>query len=516
MLRKKKRVKSVKKISVLIMSRSLVMIVVPIMSLVSFVGILVWSAKEFSGIYWVLILLNYTVVFHLIRSSEEPAFKIAWFFLLLHFPLVGGGIYLLLQGKEISKNTNFRSMEYHIQKEMQLLYLEEEQKIMPYYEDAKPQLYYFQREIHSPAFQRNQVRYFGSGENLYQEMIRILKKAQNYIFLEYFLISHGAFWTEILKILKQKAQEGLEIRVIYDDAGCFFHLDQGYPEKMAQLGIKAQVFHSLSPRISRRSNHRNHRKLLIVDGTMAITGGVNISDEYINQVQRFGYWKDGGVSISGSSVRAMVIQFLGMWEYCSGLIENMNLFFPEKIDFFQETSIIVPYNSIPKDCEAMGQRVFLNLITRAKRFIHITTPYLVLDTATQTALCNAGKSGIEVVILTPHIPDKKLVFQMTRAFYVPLIASGVQIYEFTPGFIHEKKVIVDNIFATIGTVNLDYRSLFLHFENGIWLWNSPCIQDMEEDFQKILAKSQIYTESGDCRAITKIMRGILRLFSPLL
>lgn len=481
-----------------------------VVGMLTLVWVMAQALPWFGGL---LRLFSYGLAFRLMRSSQEPAFKIAWLWLLLPFPLVGGCLYLLLRGR--SEKKRIAVMQQRIAEELMGFGFDGMVPSLPYQEDGAPQIYYLEQELHCAGFEGCEAVYLSSGEVLFGAMLEELGKAKRYILIEYFLINEGVFWQELLHILEKKVEAGVDVRVIYDDAGCFFKLGQNFSQQLMELGIQVQVFHPLGGLFSRRCNQRNHRKIMVIDGITAFTGGVNLSDEYINRKERFGYWKDSGVRVTGAAVWAMTVLFLSMWEYCGGKIEKYSSFFPENREFFQETSVVLPYNSIPVDSEAEGQRVLLNLITRAKRYIHITSPYLILDTATQTALCNAAKSGIEVVIITPHIPDKKLVFQVTRAFYGVLMEAGVHIYEFTPGFIHEKNVVVDGVFGTIGTVNLDFRSLFLQFENGLWLWNSPCLEEMERDFQQTRSLSQGY-EAEKCNVILGVVRSILRLLSPLM
>lgn len=460
--------------------------------------------------------ISYGVVLWLLNSPEEPAYKICWLLLLLPFPVVGGCFFLLFRGYGMSTSLKkfIASMGESHQIHLSHYFIEKHLPPLPQHRDALPQIHYLEQQVCCSGFLHSKANYFSSGELFFPRMLCSLRKAERYIFLEYFIIAEGTFWNQVLEILITKVSEGILVRVIYDDAGCFFALPSNYRKKLEQYGIEVQVFHPLYPVLSSQLNHRDHRKIMVIDGCIALTGGINISDEYINQKKRFGEWKDSGLVIEGMAAWSMTVMFLTMWAYCKEEQENISDFLPRKCSFFQETSVILPYNNIPMDYEAVGQRVFLNLITRAKDFIHITSPYLILDTATQSALCNASKSGIEVRIITPHIPDKKLVFQVTRAFYPSLIKAGVQIYEFTAGFIHSKTVVVDGVFATIGTVNLDFRSLFLHFENGVWLWGTPCIQEMEQDFQNTLKRCQRYQETH-----TKhwgIFHSILRVFSPFM
>lgn len=463
--------------------------------------------------------VSYAVAIYLLNSSVEPAFKIAWLLLLLPFPLVGGSIFLLLRGQGLRNHRALKRMQISQQEGMHAPYesgLEVEYpKEMPYLAEGKLQIHYLAQEANCIGYHHCHTVYYPWGQEVVPEILTALRQAKSYIFLEFFLVAEGKFWGEILDVLKQKAREGVEIRLIYDGAGCFFSLPPDYPRYLATFGIQCSVFHPLYPVLSTRLNHRDHRKMLIVDGVWAVTGGINVSDEYINEKERFGLWKDSVLTVEGKAVWSMTVMFLTMWRYCTGEEESFFHFFPKKFPFFQETAIVLPYTNTILDHGAVGQAVFLNLISQAKRYIHITSPYLILDTASQTALCQAAKSGIQVQIITPNIPDKKLVFQVTRGFYPLLQESGVEIYQFTSGFIHGKTVVVDDVFATVGTVNLDFRSLFLHFENGVWLWQSETIAEIEQDFQHTLLESTLQERQSES-SCSKLVSSILRIFSPLM
>ena len=306
--------------------------------------------------------------------------------------------------------------------------------------------------------------------------------------------------------------------MLYDDFGCMFTLPRDYNETLMQKGIQCRVFNRLMPVMSLRLNNRDHRKLLIIDGKAGFTGGINLADEYINVRERFGHWKDSAILLEGDAVWSMTVMFLTMWDNIANWDENFEYFRPPAAPVRPWTGYVQPYTDTPLDREAVGQAVYLNMIAKAKNYIYITTPYLVIDTATNTALCNAAKSGVDVRIITPHIPDKRYVFEVTRAHYPPLLEAGVQIYEYTPGFIHAKNFVVDDRFATIGTVNLDYRSLFLHFEDGVWLCEAPCIRDIRKDFEETFTRSEPCSlrQFKHLNILLQLYRSILRVFAPLM
>ena len=345
-----------------------------------------------------------------------------------------------------------------------------------------------------------------------------LKKAKKYIFMEYFIIQEGKMWNTILDILKEKAAQGVDVRVIYDDMGCIMTLPNGYNKKLESYGIKCSVFNPFVPILSSKFNTRDHRKICVIDGNVGFTGGINLADEYINAYEKHGHWKDTSVMLKGEGVFALTAMFLSMWDYCSGWEEDFDLFRPESMPRLPGSGWVQPYTDTPLDHEKVGQAVYLNMISRARDYIYITTPYLIVDVATNTALCNAAKAGVDVRIITPHIPDKRSVFEVTKAHYPPLLEAGVKIYEYTPGFIHAKNFVVDGRYATVGTVNLDYRSLFLHFEDGVWLCDAPCIADIKADFEKTLEQCEAISlrRARHLNILVQLYRSVLRIFAPLM
>jgi len=385
-------------------------------------------------------------------------------------------------------------------------------------EDAAFQARYMERRAHCPVYDDSRAEYFSIGEDCYERMLVELKKATRYVFLEYFIIQEGEMWNGILEILKDKAAQGVDVRVMYDDMGCMFTLSKNYREELETMGIRCCVFNRFVPVMSLHLNNRDHRKICAIDGKVAFTGGINLADEYINQREKYGHWKDSGIMVEGDAAWSMAVMFLTLWDRALQLEEDYEQFRPQPFNVPDAAGYVQPYTDSPLDYETVGHTVYLNMISKAEKYIYITTPYLILDTATNTALCNAAKAGVDVRIITPHIPDKKSVFHVTRAHYPPLLEAGVKIYEYTPGFIHAKNFVVDDQFATVGTVNLDFRSLFLHFENGVWMCQTPCIQDIKEDFLQTQKKSEKISlrRSRRLNLLVQFHRSVLRLFAPLM
>ena len=384
-------------------------------------------------------------------------------------------------------------------------------------EDAACMARYLEQTTCCPVYGNTRTKYYPLGDDCYNDILAALWDAERYIFIEYFIIEEGQLWNSILDILKDKAQHGVEVRVIYDDIGSISTLPSDYPAKLEKLGVHCQVFGRLMPVVSLRLNNRDHRKYMIVDGRVAFTGGINMADEYINVKPRFGHWKDSAIRLEGDAVWSMTVSFLSMWDFTHSGEEHFTPFRPAPAGGGAQ-GYVQPYHDCPWDNEAVGQSVYLNLIYRAKEYIYITTPYLVIDYSLTVALTTAAKSGVDVRIITPHIPDKKTVFELTRSHYEELLEAGVKVFEYEPGFIHSKNFVVDGRFATVGTVNLDYRSMFLHFENGVLLYETPSVAAIREDFLDTQSKSLAITLE-DCRSISlphRLLRDLLRLFAPLL
>ena len=480
--------------------------------------VIVKFSESFTQFYWICILVSFLAALGIISSRSDPAYKIVWLVLILPFPVFGGMIYLLFGG---SRHPRWLKKAMAAIDQTMLGELKKDFKadvLAPAGEDAVIQARYLERQAHCPVYTNSRVDYFSGGEDYFARMLAELRKAQRYIFLEYFIIQEGVMWDSVLEVLKEKARQGVDVRVMYDDMGCMFTLSRDYQNRLEEQGIRCCAFNRFLPVMSLLLNNRDHRKLCIIDGRTAFTGGINLADEYINAKERFGHWKDSGVLVEGDAAWSMTVMFLTMWDYAKKEREDYAAFRPAGAAVPGAEGYVQPYTDSPLDGEAVARTVYLNMISKAERYIYITTPYLILDDATNTALCNAAKSGVDVRIITPHIPDKKSVFQVTRAHYPPLLEAGVKIYEYTPGFIHAKNFVVDDQFATVGTVNLDFRSLFLHFENGVWMCRTPCIQAIKADFLQTLQVSERVSVRSSRRLNLplQLYRSILRLFAPLM
>lgn len=507
-----------KKLNSILFHRSVLVGVSLLVQVAVLASVILVFAIDTGYFYWTCVLISFLAMLWIIGNRMEPAFKIAWLIPILLMPVFGGIFYLLSGGSGVSERTRRKLQNIaHRSRETMAGDFRADQ-LMKEGEDAAGQARYLERYASCPVYTNTRTEYFSLGELAFERMLKELEKAEKYIFLEYFIIQEGVLWNRMLEVLKRKAAQGVEVRVVYDDFGCMYTLPQNYDAVLEGMGIHCRVFGRLVPVLSIRQNNRDHRKMLIIDGKTAFTGGMNLADEYINQRMKFGHWKDSAILLEGEAVWSMTVMFLSMWNNCAGLEEDFDAFRPVQMGNYENGGWVQPYTDTPLDHEKVGQSVYLNMISRARKSIYITTPYLIVDESTNNALCNAAKTGVDVRIIVPHIPDKRYVFEVTRAHYPPLLEAGVKIYEYTPGFIHAKNFIVDGKYATVGTVNLDYRSLFLHFENGVWMYNVPCIQDIQRDFEQTLSKSEEMTlrKTRRLSIIGSLYRSILRVFAPLM
>lgn len=462
-------------------------------------------------------LLSMVIVIVIVGDRSNPAYKIAWIIPIMMFPIFGWLLYLLFGGNRLSRRARrkLQGIDRVMQEELKDACGAQTLELVAG-EDAGHMARYIERVAHCPVYGHTQTKYFPSGELMFESMLRELKKAERYIFLEFFIIEPGKMWDSILEILEEKAAAGVEVRVLYDDMGCMFTLSRNYSQQLKKRGIKCSVFNRFRPVLSVRMNNRDHRKIMAIDGTAAYTGGVNLADEYINEKERFGHWKDTGILIRGDAAWSLTVMFLNMWDFSQSIREDFSQYHPGS-SFVQGNGFVQPYGDSPLDDEPVGETVYLNLINKAKKYVYLTTPYLIIDHAMAMSLTCAAKAGVDVRIITPHIPDKKMIFELTRAHYLQLLEAGVKIYEYTPGFIHAKVFAVDDRFGTVGTVNMDYRSMFLHFENGVALYDTDAVLDIKTDLLETQALSRQVTVE-DCRRLSlprRALRALLQVFAPL-
>ncbi|MDE6607270.1 MAG: cardiolipin synthase, partial [Lachnospiraceae bacterium] len=369
-----------------------------------------------------------------------------------------------------------------------------------------------------PVYEKPAVTYFPVGEDKFAEMLKQLNAAKHFIFLEYFIVEEGMMWGRVLEILARKAAEGVEVRVMYDGFCEFALLPHDYPKRLKALGIQCKMFAPITPFVSTHYNYRDHRKILVIDGHTAFNGGVNLADEYINHKTRFGHWKDTAVMVKGEAVRSFTLMFLQMWGVDEKTFEYGKFLSFPAFPVESAGGYVIPYGDCPLDDDRVGERVYMDILNRATYYVHIMTPYLILDEEMETALKFAAERGVEVVLLLPGIPDKKIPYALAKGHYTSLLESGVKIYEYTPGFVHAKVFVSDMREAVVGTINLDYRSLYHHFECATYMYGADCIPDIEADFQETLAKCrQVTKETVKKEKWTVKMAGcLMKVAAPLL
>ena len=480
---------------------------------------IIWKLNNyFVYFYAASVLLSLLLTLRIINNKSNPAFKIAWLIPILLFPVLGGLVYLVFGSDRTGKY--IRNKMGRIEKEMQdgISKANERSGIEKMPPDVVNQSHYISNSAHCPPYKNTTVEYLPMGEVKFERMVQELKKAKRYIFMEYFIIQEGTMWNTILDVLEEKAKEGVDVRVIYDDMGCILTLPTGYEKTLREKGIQCQIFNPFIPILSSHFNTRDHRKICVINGNVGFTGGINLADEYINGYEKHGHWKDTAILLKGEAVFSLTTMFLSMWDY---LIkkegEDYAAYYPDSWDENAQ-GIVQPFADNPLDDEAVGETVYLNLINKAKRYVYITTPYLILSNEMVTAMNTAAKSGVDVRIITPHVPDKWYVHAVSRSYYEMLVEAGVKIYEYTPGFVHAKTFVVDDEYAVVGTINLDYRSLYLHFECAAWMYKASCVTDVRDDFLKTQQMSQEITLE-ECRNISiprRLGRSVLRVLAPLM
>lgn len=476
-----------------------------------------YLSTSFKPISIALEIFSIIMVIYVYNRNDNPSYKLAWIALILIMPTAGGVLYLLFGGKKVSKElrrivlTSEHDTEGIINQEEKLIHELKNESI-----EASKQANYLWKHGGFPCYSNTKTTFIKSGEDYYQHLIEELNKAEKFIFLEYFILEEGKMLNGILEILAQKVQQGIDVRLMFDDAGSIAKLDQHFDKKLRKLGIKFKIFNPLRAKLIIQMNNRDHRKLTVIDNKVGFCGGINLADEYINEKEIYGHWRDQAVMLEGSGVSSLTFMFLQFWNF--GISNKDDFYECLKLYPSEDDGYVTPFSDSPTDDESVGYFAHLNIIHSADKYIYIQTPYLILDNVLKDGLTLASKNGVDVRIMVPHIPDKKYVNQVTKSNYEALLASGVRIYEYTPGFVHAKTIIADDEFGVIGSINFDYRSYFLHFENGIWMYKSKAILDCKSDFLQTLEKCKeiTYEEYMKTNAIVRILRSVLNLFSPLL
>ena len=475
-----------------------------------------------------LLACSIVVCIYILNKKEKPAYKLTWIFLILLFPLFGGPVYVFFHTQSSPRKLKRQMAE--ADSRYRPLFLPSGGNVMP--EMARenrenlPQVHYLQEYAGFPVYKHTQTSYFNSGEGFFEQALEELKKAEKYIFLEFFILRHGKMLDPILDILAEKAAGGLDVRIIYDDLGCFMSLPPNFNKNLESRGIKCMVFNPFKPILSSHQNNRDHRKIISIDGKTAFTGSMNLADEYINARERFGHWKDSAIMLQGEAAWSLTLIFLHMWnlERRESEQDNAGEFYPWKEADgaftpcrIESDGYVQPYADSPIDKENVGEHVYIQIINNAKEYVYINTPYLVVDDNLLSALTLSAKSGVDVRIITPYRWDKWIVSVVSRSYYRQLIEEGVKMYEYSAGFNHSKTFVSDDKIATVGTTNLDFRSLYLHFECGVCMYKTKSVMKVKEDFLNTLPVCKSITLK-DCsrNAVQRIVQDVLRIFAPLM
>lgn len=478
-------------------------------------------SKEHIYIYASLVFLSYLLVLYILNKKSTNDLKIPWIIFILLFPIPGVISYFIFGERFISKKTR-QIIEKEIKSiNKQVDFNFERTNLKPKVDNI---LRYIEKTSSTEPSAKTKTEYFKNGHDMFVNMLETLKEAKDYIFIEYFIISEGFMFNSILEILEVKAKAGLDVRIMYDDIGSIKNLPNNFKKEMKSKGIKVTTFNPYIPIMSSVHNFRNHRKFMIIDGIYGYTGGINLSDEYIGYKTPLKEFKDTGIKLTGEAVQNMTLLFIGLWNvYSKHKINDFSNYLKNSIEV-EPDGIVHVYGDGPSPIynNRIGEDVYVDIINQSERYLFITTPYLIINERISLSLKYAAMRGVDVRIITPGIPDKKSIFLITRSYYEELVEAGVKIYEFTPGFIHQKVFLSDDEIGVVGTINLDYRSLIHHFECACYLYESSCLKDIKEDFNEIINVSKLIT-LDECKnkktlkgTIKRIVINILRLFSPLL
>ena len=491
--------------------------IITLLEIAAIIGIMIALCIYVPKFYILCYITAFACILKIIASDDNPDYKVPWVLFVLVVPIAGFMLYFLfysrkLQKKFIRRLDELRKYRYESDQVKILEELERENA------HASAQAKMLCSISGASVFGNTKQTYYPLGEDMWQAMLPDLEKAEKFIFMEYFIIEEGRFWNSILDILKQKAASGVTVRVLYDDIGCMGTLPGDYAKTLRSYGIEATPFSRMRGQADGEFNNRSHRKICVIDGKVGYTGGVNIADEYINEVVKFGHWKDTGIRLEGEAVWELTRLFLSDYGLnVKTLPKDEHELYPTSD--ISEDGFVIPFGDGPSPIyeHRVGKSVIQNMLGSATRYMYMTTPYLIIDNDLCRSIESAALRGVDIRIIVPHIPDKRIVFGMTRSFYHRLMKSGVKIYEYAPGFIHAKSYIADDEYAMIGTINLDYRSLVHHFENGVWMYKCDSIKDLKADIDETLAKSiEITPDMLKTGLATRFIRSVVRIFAPML
>ena len=486
---------------------------------VAVISLVIIYLNEYYAVFQVVsTVIGLIVFFVLINKKENPEYKIPWLFLVLFLPIFGTLFYIMFAHMEVRKKD--RKLYYEAYNKLLPFVekIENNEEIDRYMGDDAGLARYLKQSSGLGGQLHNDIIYYPVGEKMWADMLEALNSAEKYILMEYFIVDPGHMWDSIHEILVRKVKEGVKVHFVYDDVGTVTMLPSSYYKKLRAEGIDAHKFNPFTPIVSAAVDHRSHRKIMVVDGKVAFTGGINLGDEYINENKRLGHWKDTGIRMKGNVVNSWIAMFFLDYIIAKREIPDFGFYFNENPERYDAPGCIVPFGDGPRPLydDQVGEENFINVLGRAKKYFYITTPYLIIDHHLTMALCDAAKRGVDVRIVTPHIPDKKMVFCITRSSYKQLREAGVRIYEYTPGFVHAKMFVSDDDIGFVGTINLDFRSLTHHFECGALLYKHPCNADILNDFQDMFNTSQLIDDKFKLSVGARLINAVLAVFRVML
>ncbi len=514
----------------IVFGRGVIIVLLVLLQLLLFLSMVFWLSRYAVAIYVAFIVLSSIAIIAVVNSGTNPAFKVAWLVLIALVPVFGAAFYVFMSNQAGYKTIQERIKRKKVEARP---YLRQDKEI--YEELREDSLHvagvakYVKRACGHPVYKHSNAKYYHLGDDFLEDYLNDLRSAERFIFIEYFIIHEGYMWDRILEVLMERAAAGVKVKVLYDGLCAFTSVPINYAKKLTKQGIDCRVYASMKPFLSSVQNNRDHRKVTVIDGKIGYTGGVNLSDEYINKIKRFGHWKDCAIRLTGDVVTSMTCMFLTMW----GIDDDKNVLrnvYDEEEEYDKYLTVagihsdvvsdgyMIAYNDNPYDNYNIAKHLYLDIINRANKYVHIFTPYMILDNETVEALCYAGNRGVDVGIIVPHVPDKVYAYKLGRSYYEQLILNRVKIYEYTPGFVHSKCIVADDKYGICGSSNMDFRSFYLHYECGVYLYKCSEILEIEKDYQETLGECQL----EDLRALReypirhKIDGALLRLIAPLM
>lgn len=505
----------------IIFSRTLIIILMVLIQILVLLGYFLWFGNHMHYLWEGMSLLGAILIIYIINKDEPTEFKLTWIILICLFPVLGALFYVFVVGN-IGGIGLREKLDACMKDSKELIATSKETReaLKTCSADFKGFAHYMEHTAGYPVYHNSTAVYYPIGEDKFEDLLTELKRAKRYIFLEYFIVERGKMWNAILEILKEKAKAGVEVRVMYDGMCSILLLPYRYPRELKEYGIKAKVFAPIMPFLSTNQNNRDHRKIAVIDGKVAFTGGLNLADEYINEKVVYGHWKDIAVKITGDAVQSFVLMFLQMWNVSGNTKESYEKYLQDITyeEPLYHDGFVIPYGETPTRKAEVAKTVYKSMIDNATSYVHIMTPYFIVEREFLDSMRYAAERGVEVAMILPHIPDKKIIYNIARTFYPTLLKAGIEVYEYTPGFIHAKAFISDDKDAVVGTVNLDYRSFYHHFECGACFYDNKVVGKIEEDFQKTLLQCQKVTTDyyKKISILQKLSGRFFRLFAPLL